>query len=650
MTQITLDASAPRPAAKPLSGALRLSERWSLALRLTLSMIAAGMLVIAVVWRLAFPAEQYLADLVAGGAALLVAVPVLSAAWASLRHPTLHGITDRLVAIALIAAWATGDLMTAAILPIVMIIGHVLEERSLLGSKEAIRALGHLVETTARRLAADGAIETIPTQDLGLGDRIELRAGDKVPADGTILTGRSSLDTASLTGESVPVDVSEGDMALAGSINLDGRLVVEVTRLGAETTLGKIIALMQKAEQAKPPVTRLLEHYAGQYITLVLIISAGVWFATGSTAAMLAVLVASCPCALVLAAPATAIAAIAVAARHGILIKGSAFLENLAEVSSIVFDKTGTLTIGELTVVRLDLAEEDPDTEEVLRLAATLGGTSSHPVSRALAALVPIENRFEIDSVREERGFGVTARIAGRQAALGRPELFGLLGISCTPVPDHDGPIAGLSLDGRFLGWLLLADEPRAEAREAVEDLRALGLGRQVLLTGDRNAVAQRIGVHLGIADIRAQVLPEQKMERVLEEIRQGYRPMVVGDGINDSLALKVGAVGVAMGAQGTDVALASADLVLMTSDLRRLGTCIRLSRRCRRTIHVNVAVGLGWTMILIALAASGVLGAEGAIIAAVFHNLSTFVGMANAGRLLLFDEPRGRPDQAVTA
>ena len=176
-------------------------------------------------------------------------------------------------------------------------------------------------------------------------------------------------------------------------------------------------------------------------------------------------------------------------------------------------------------------------------------------------------------------------------------------------------------------------------------DLRTLGLDRQVLLTGDRSRVARRIGEALGMTDIKAEALPEQKMERVLQEVQDGYRPLVVGDGINDSLALKVGAVGVAMGAQGTDVALASADIVLMTSDLRRLGTCLRLSRRCRRTIHVNVAIGLGWTIILVGLAATGTLGAEGAIIAAVFHNMSTLIGMANAGRLLRFDERLGEAE-----
>ena len=625
--------AAISPASETQFSLEKLSTRWSLALRLTMAMIAAGLLVVASAWRFVFPTEHYLSDLVAGGAAALVAVPVLSAAWDSIRRPSLHGMTDQLVAIALIAAWATGDLMTAAVLPIVMIVGHVLEERSLLGSQEAIRAMSRLVETTARLMHRDGRVETVATQSLAVGDLIELRAGDRVPVDGLIVEGSSSLDTASLTGESVPAEMNPGETVLAGSINLDGHLVVEVQRVGEQTTLGKIIALMDTAEQAKPPVTRLIEKYAGQYMALILLIAAGVWFASNDSQAMLAVLVASCPCALVLAAPATAIAAIAVAARHGILIKGAAFLEELAEVTSVVFDKTGTITKGELTLVAG--AADDP----ALRLAASLGATSSHPVSRALAPLAAPEDRLPLTEVREQRGLGVTAMLDGEPVALGRAALFAALGIATPPPPDHDGPMAGLSRGGRFLGWLLLADEPRAEAPLAVADLRGLGLDRQVLLTGDRARVAHRVGGQLGMTDIYAEALPEQKMQRVQQEIRNGYRPLVVGDGINDSLALKVGAVGVAMGAQGTDVALASADLVLMTSDLRRLGTCIRLSRRCRRTIHVNVAMGLVWTVTLVGLAATGVLGSQGAIIAAIFHNVSTLAGMVNAGRLLRFDE-----------
>jgi heavy metal translocating P-type ATPase len=639
-----MSASAALGAAPARGGArglLAAAERALLGVRLTLAMLAAGLLALALLWRFAFPEQAALAELVAGAAAVLVAVPVIGAAWHSLRHPSLHGITDRLIALALVAAWASGDLMTAAILPIVMILGHVLEERSLLGSREAINALGRLAEAGARRLRADGTVESVPARALRPGDVIELRAGDRVPADGVVRQGTASLDTASLTGESVPVDVSPGTAVLAGSMDTDGRLEVEVTRVGGETALGRIIALMRDAERAKPPVTRLLERYAGQYMGLVLMVAGGTWFASGDVAATLAVLVASCPCALVLAAPATAIAAIAVAARHGILIKGSAFLETLAETSSVVFDKTGTLTTGELTLTGT-APTPGTDAGELVRLAAGLGAASSHPVSRAAARAVSAAERIAVEDAREGGGLGVTATVGGELAAFGRPALFASLGVAAGEPPAHDGPIAGVSLGARFLGWLLFADQPRAEAAGALADLRGLGLTRQVLLTGDRAAVARRIGAQLGIADISAEALPEQKMRRVLAEVGQGYRPLVVGDGINDSLALKAGAVGVAMGAQGTDVALASADLVLMTSDLKRLGTAIRLSRRCRRTVHVNVALGLGWTVALVALAAVGALGAEGALVAALLHNLSTFAGLANAGRLLLFDETGG--------
>ena len=643
-----LPALDSRPASPPAAGEpdagvttaglLSRGERWSLALRLTLSMIAGGLLLIALIWRASFPAEGAIADLVGGAAALLVAVPVLAAAWSSLRHPSLHGVSDQLVALALVACWATGDLMTAAVLPIVMIVGHVLEERSLFGSREAIDALGRLVQRTALRLRPDGAHETVPTQDLRPGDRIFVQAGDRVPIDGIIRAGAASVDTASLTGESVPVDMTAGDTVLAASINLDGALEVEVTRVGEATTLGKIVGLMHEAEAAKPPVTRLLEAYAGHYIVLILLVAAAVWFATGDSAAMLAVLVASCPCALVLAAPATAVAAIVVAARHGILIKGSAFLEQLAEVSSLVFDKTGTVTTGALTLVGVQPAP-GVAREELLALAAALGAASTHPVSRALAAAAPGPGRPALADIREERGLGMRASRAGERVAMGRPALLAAYGAAPGPEPVHDGPLVGLCAEDRFLGWLLLADQPRPEAAAALEALRGLGLKRQLLLTGDRATVAERVGAALGIGEICAEALPEEKMQRVLSEVRHGFRPMVVGDGINDSLALKAGAIGVAMGAQGTDVALASADLVLMTNDLRRLATLIRLSRRCRRTIHVNVAIGLGWTVTLVALAACGLLGAQGAIIAAVVHNASTLLGIANSGRLLRFDE-----------
>jgi Cd2+/Zn2+-exporting ATPase len=625
-------------AAAPGAGLLSTNEQRSLGIRLTISLIATGLLIIAGALELLLPDQTDVAELIAGVAALLVAMPALTAAWYSLRHPDLHGITDQLIALALIAAWADGDLFTAALLPLVMTIGHILEERSLLGSQEAIRALSRLTQTKGRRLLPSGDVEEVEASALKVGERIELRAGDLIPADGVVETGHSNIDTASITGESVPVEVHPGTAVFSGSINLDGRLLVRIIRVGDETTLGRVIALMQEAEHAKPPVTRLLERYAQRYLILVLLVAAGAWFITNSTVAMLAVLVASCPCALVLAAPATSIAAIAVAGRHGILVKGAAFLENLATVDAVVFDKTGTVTIGELRLVE---ARPEPgvDVADLTALAGNLGAASSHPVSRALASLVPEPHRLPVEELKETQGFGVIGRIAGETVALGRVELFRELGLTPSAPPNHDGPIAGVSRGNRFLGWVLLADEARPEAREAVADLRRLGLQRQLLITGDRTAVARRIADQLDIAEVRAEALPAQKMDYVLSEIAAGYRPLVVGDGINDSLALKAGAVGIAMGAQGTDVALASADLVLMTNDLRRLGTCIRLSRRCRRTIYVNVAVGLGWTIVIVVCAAAGVLGASGALIAAIMHNVSTLLVMANAGRLLRFHE-----------
>jgi heavy metal translocating P-type ATPase len=614
------------------------AERFLLGLRLTLALAALCLLIVAAAIRFLLPAQRGISDLVAGVAAALVAVPVFSEAWGSIRHPSLHGITDRLVALALIAAWATGDLMAAALLPIIMTIGHVLEERSMLGSQEAIKALGRLTESDSRRLLANGAFDMVSTDQLRIGDLIELRAGERLPADGIVRRGSSSMDLASLTGESVPVEVHEGDTALAGAMNIDGLLHIELTRVGENTTLGRIISLMREAENAKPPVTRLLDRYAGQYMALVLLVAAGVWLITGNVPAMLAVLVASCPCALVLAAPATAVAAIAVASRHGILIKGSAFLEHLADVTAVIFDKTGTITTGDL-----HLAEVRPapgvESPRLRQLAASLGASSNHPLSRAAAADVAKAERLAIEDAREMGGFGVTGRFNGEVVALGRIDLFEGLGISVPPAPEHNGPIAGVSQGTHFLGWLLFHDQLRASAEPAVRDLRRLGIERIMLLTGDRSAVAHQVAAQVGIGTVNAEMLPEEKLEHVRKEVKLGYRPMVVGDGINDSLALRAGAVGVAMGAQGADVAMASADLALMTNDLRRLGTCVRLSRQCRRTIYVNVAIGLGFTVVLTGLAAGGVLGLEAPIIAALLHNVSTFLGLGNAGRLLLFDE-----------
>ena len=606
--------------------------------QLTLTMVTIGLLLLSLLWRGIAPDQPGISDILAGVAWLLVAVPVFRAAWHSLLHPDLHGVTDLLVVLAMLGAWALGDLMTAALLPVIMIFGHILEERSVMGTRQAIAGLSKLTRSQARRVRANGELESVDSQHLQAGDVVEVRPGDRVPADGRILSGQASLDVAHITGESVPVEATTGMNVFAGSINLNGLLRVEVSHTGDQSTLGKVIALMKDAEQAKPPITRMLERYAGHYLILVLLIAATTWFLTYNSQAMLAVLVAACPCALVLSAPATAMAGIAVAARHGILIRNAAFLEELADVDALIVDKTGTLTQGRLSFVDAVLATDLPR-ERVLELAAALGATSNHPVSRVLAETVAAPGNIGLREVEEIQGVGITATTDDGVALLGRQALFTRHHVPVSPLPEHEGPVVGLALDGVFLGWFLLEDTLRPEAPAVMAELQSLGVNRVQLLTGDRLAVAERVAQQAGINELAAEALPAEKLRQVQEMVDDGWRPMVVGDGINDALALKAGAVGIAMGGSGADIALASADVVLAGGDLRRLPSAIRLSRKCRATLQVNVFIGLGWTILIVAAAAMGLLGSAGALIAAVLHNLSTLLVLLNTGRLLQFDE-----------
>ena len=606
--------------------------------QLTLTMITIGLLLLSLLWRAIAPDQPGISDILAGVAWLLVAVPVFRAGWHSLLHPDLHGVTDLLVVLAMLGAWALGDLMTAALLPVIMIFGHILEERSVMGTRQAIAGLTKLTHSQARRVRTDGEVALIDSQHLRAGDVVEVRAGDRLPADGRILSGQASLDVGHITGESVPVEAAPGMNVFAGSINLNGLLRVEVTHTGDQSTLGKVIALMQDAEQAKPPITRMLERYAGHYLILVLLIAATTWFLTYNSQAMLAVLVAACPCALVLSAPATAMAGIAVAARHGILIRNAAFLEELADVDALIVDKTGTLTEGRLSFVDALLVTELPR-EQVLALASALGATSNHPVSRVLAETLSDAGGLALRDVEEIQGVGIVAMTDDGVALLGRQVLFTRYSVETAPLPAHEGPVVGLALNGEFLSWFLLDDTLRVEAPAAVEALKSLGIDRIQLLTGDRMSVAERVAQQAGIDELAGEALPAEKLRQVQNMVDEGWRPMVVGDGINDALALKAGAVGIAMGGNGADIALASADVVLAGGDLRRLPTAIRLSRKCRATLQVNVFIGLGWTILIVAAAAMGLLGAAGALIAAVLHNLSTLLVLLNTGRLLQFDE-----------
>ena len=640
--------------------ALSATERSIVTRQIALALLAGGLLLLSMAWRYFAPGGAQLAEVLAGLSSLLVAGPVFTGAWYSLKSPSLHGVTDRLIALAMLAAWATGDMTTAALLPIVMTFGHALEERSVLGSQEAIRALGRLTSGNVRRVKTDGTIEEVAYEAIRAGDMVEVAAGSRIPADGLVRRGRSSVDNGPITGESLPLDVDEGAAVFGGALNLDGPLRIEVTHAGEHSTLGKIIELLQRAEQVKPPITQVLERYMGGYLALVLLIAAIVWFASANASAMLAVIVAACPCALVLAAPSTAIAGIAVGARHGVLFRNAAFLDRIAEIDSLVIDKTGTLTHGELRVADV-FAQPGVVRAEAVALAARLGAGSAHPVSRALTRYAALDastasatsptssasatsatsatghDATPFERTRELRGLGVVAETPDGTAVLGRAELLRDHVTALQPSPDSiDGPCVGLALNGKLLAWFGFADALRAEAAGALAELRELGLVRQTLLTGDRDAVARKVAAEVGIETVVSQALPHDKLDYVMHELEAGHHPLVVGDGLNDVLAIKAGATSIAMGERGIDIAVASADIVLLGDDLRRIPTCIRLGRRCRRTASINAAIGLLWTVEIMALAALGLLGA---VWVAVLHNVGTFIVIANAGRLLRIDE-----------
>lgn len=624
------------------SNLLTQDEQRLMARQLTQVMFTIGLLLLSLFWQVIAPEQPAISDILAGVAWLLVAVPVMRSGWHSLLHSDLHGVTDLLIGLAMISAWALGDLMTAALLPIIMIFGHLLEERSVMGTRQAIAGLSKLTRSKAWRVREDGSLENISSECLKKGDVVEVRSGDHIPADGRVISGQASLDIASITGESVPLEAEPGMAIYGGATNLNGVLRVEITHTGDASTLGKVIALMKNAEHAKPPITRMLERYAGHYLILVLLIAATTWFLTYNSQAMLAVLVAACPCALILSAPATSMAGIAVASRHGILIRNAAFLEELADVDALIIDKTGTLTQGRLRLTKI-LPQKGISSESLLPLAAALGAASHHPVSRALADCVSLSSGSlpVLSNIREVQGMGVIADTIEGPAILGRSALFSQYEITPAPLPEHDGPVVGLALNYRFMGWLLLDDIVRPEASDVISSLRTLGIVRQQLVTGDRLSSALRVAQYAGIDELVVEALPAEKLQQVEQVVKEGWHPLVVGDGINDALALKAGAVGIAMGSSGADIVLASADVVLTGGDLRRIPTAVRLSRKCRQTLQVNVLIGLGWTILIIVAAALGWLGGAGALVAAILHNMSTLLVLLNTGRLLTFDETR---------
>ncbi|EEF60752.1 heavy metal translocating P-type ATPase [Pedosphaera parvula] len=576
------------------------------------------------------------ASVSAGIGAIILGFPIVMTAVKDLKRGVLS--INELVAIAVLAAFASGDYKTAGLVAFFMLTGEIIETRTAEGARRSIESLIKLTPTKARRITGKGE-EEVAAKDLAIGDVIRIRPGDNVAADGVIVNGHGSFNQATITGESLPVDKKAGDEVFAGTQNLTGVLEIKVSRAGQDTTLGKVRELILAAEKTKLPIMRLIDQYMGFYTPLVLVIGALVWAFTGDLKRVISVLVVSCPCAFILATPTAMVAALSAAARLGILIKNVGDIELAARINAFVFDKTGTLTTGKLAVSRLaPLGETKP--AELLRLAGTAEKYSNHPVAKALAQLavdagVPLT---EPQNFSETAGRGIKAEVDGKAVLVGRAQWLKDNGVADDFVKAVDlNETEGFSLlfvaaNGKCIGWVGLQDQTRTEAREALAELKEAGVRRIAMVSGDRQPVAVRVAREIGCEEVVGDCLPQNKVDFVRATKVKGYRVAVVGDGVNDAPALAAGDIGIAMGAAGSEVAIHSATIALMNNDLRRLPFLIKLSRSTRAVINQNFLFGVLFIIVGLSAAAFGYINP---IVAAILHNVGSLMVIFNSARLV---------------
>jgi Cd2+/Zn2+-exporting ATPase len=577
-----------------------------------------------------------MADLSAGAGALVLGWPIVWVAVKDLKKGTLS--TNELVALAVLASFASGHYQEAGVVSFFMILGQIIETRTAEGARLSIESLIKLTPTKARRLV-NGKEEEVAVHELANGDVIRVRPGDNVAADGQIISGEGSINQANITGESLPVDKKPGDQAFAGTINLTGVLEIKVTRAGTDSTLNRVRELILAAEKTKLPIMRIVDQYMGFYTPLVLVIGALVWAFTGELSRVIAVFIVACPCAFVLATPTAMVAALSAAARLGILIKNVADIELAAKINAFVFDKTGTLTTGKLAVSRLaPMSGTAP--AELLRIAASAEQFSNHPTAKALTALaqeagVPLSDP---KNFAETAGRGVKANVDGTVVLVGRAQWLkdnGVTGdiLGSVDVNETEGySLLFVARNGACIGWVGLQDETRHEAKEALHDLRDIGVRRVAMVSGDRQPVAARVAKEIGCEEVVAECLPQNKVEYVKAIRAKGYRVAVVGDGVNDAPALAAGDLGIAMGAAGSEVAIHSATIALMNNDLRRLPFLVRLSRMTRSVINQNFLFGVVFVIGGLVLAALKYINP---VVAALMHVAGSLIVVFNSARLV---------------
>ena len=575
------------------------------------------------------------------------ALAYFTGGWFSLRT-TLRSLRQRkldvdlLMLIAAAGAAAVGAYWEGTVLLFLFSLGNVLEEFALGRTEASIRALMDLRPEVVVVRAEDGSEREVAIDDIEVGMIAIVRPGDRIPVDGTVVVGHSAVDQSAITGESLPVSRDAGQEVLAGSVNLDGYLEVQIVRRADETVLAKMINLVKDAREQRAPAQRMLDRYQPLYVVgvlgisggaLVILLALGHAFSDAFLQAMTLLVVAS-PCALVISVPATMLSAIAAGARHGILVKGSGPMEAIATLSTIAFDKTGTLTKGQPAVVEL-MAIGGATELEVLALAASIERRSEHHLAVAIMAEATQRGvaLVEPDAFTARAGRGIEAVVAGEVVLAGNLEFLTEQGV------DTAGPlegfrervqtatIVGIVRAGVPLGAIAIADELRPEAAETIRRLKGLGI-RTAMLSGDRQAVAERVGTEIGIDDPLGELLPDQKVDQ-LKVLAAHGRIGMVGDGVNDAPALAVADVGIAMGGRGTDQALETADVVLMADRLLDVPYAIELARRMRRVVRQNLVFASAVILTLATLTLFdkvplplGVLGHEGSTILVTINGL----------------------------
>ena len=571
--------------------------------------------------------------------ALAFAVPYLIIGWDvlwSAARNIAHGqVFDEkfLMAVATLGAFALAEYPEAAAVMLFYQIGEWFQSIAVGRSRKSIAALMDIRPDYANVLR-DGEESQVEPEEVAVGETILVRPGEKIPLDGVVLEGSGSVNTAALTGESLPADVGPGDTVISGSINLSGLLTIRTQSAYAESTVARILELVENSAEKKARIESFITRFARWYTPLVVVSAAllalippllfhGVWSDWINRA--LIFLVVSCPCALVVSVPLSFFGGIGGASRDGILIKGANYMEMLSKVGTVVFDKTGTLTQGRFAVDAIH--PQEVSVEELLDIAAAAESYSSHPVAESVVRAHEGDiDRRRIGEVQELAGMGVRAVVDGKTFYVGNGKLMDQVGADW-----HEchlpGTVIHIAEGTRYMGHIVINDQPKPDAAEAIGKLKALGVKQTVMLTGDAERVAQAVAAQLGVDRVHAGLLPAQKVEQVEALLAEGCHVAFVGDGINDAPVLSRADVGIAMGALGSDAAIESADIVLMDDKPSRLPLAMRIARRTMRIVHENIVFALAVKFAILILSAAGltnmwwaVFGDVGVLILAILN------------------------------